>query len=42
MTVRAEGKVMAVIGTGASGQGHETSFAQVVASRLEFHSSRSR
>jgi carbon-monoxide dehydrogenase large subunit len=35
MTVLAEGKVRAVIGTGASGQGHETSFAQVVASCLE-------
>jgi aerobic carbon-monoxide dehydrogenase large subunit len=29
------GEVSAVIGTGASGQGHETSFAQVVASRLQ-------
>ncbi len=35
LTVLAEGKVRAVIGTGASGQGHETSFAQVVATCLE-------
>jgi aerobic carbon-monoxide dehydrogenase large subunit len=32
--VREEGRVTAVIGTQASGQGHETSFAQVVATRL--------
>ena len=35
VTVRAEGTVEAVIGTQASGQGHETSFAQVVAGMLE-------
>ena len=33
LRVLPEGSVSAVIGTGASGQGHETSFAQVVASR---------
>lgn len=35
VAVLPEGRVTAVIGTGASGQGHETSFAQVVASALE-------
>jgi len=35
MRVLREGRVAAVIGTGASGQGHETSFAQVVASELQ-------
>ena len=35
VAVRAEGMVEAVIGTQASGQGHETSFAQVVAGMLE-------
>ena len=35
VAVRAEGMVKAVIGTQASGQGHETSFAQVVAGMLE-------
>jgi aerobic carbon-monoxide dehydrogenase large subunit len=35
ITVRPEGRVDAVIGTGASGQGHETSFSQVVASQLQ-------
>ncbi len=34
MTVRPEGVVDVVIGTLSSGQGHETSFAQVVAERL--------
>ena len=33
--VRAEGRVDAAIGTQASGQGHETSFAQVVADILQ-------
>jgi aerobic carbon-monoxide dehydrogenase large subunit len=35
MRVSPAGQVIAVIGTQASGQGHETSFAQVVASRLQ-------
>ena len=35
VSVRADGGVEAVIGTQASGQGHETSFAQVVAEMLE-------
>ena len=35
VSVRADGRVEAVIGTQASGQGHETSFAQVVAEMLE-------
>jgi carbon-monoxide dehydrogenase large subunit len=35
LAVLPEGRVTAVIGTGASGQGHETSFAQVVASELQ-------
>ncbi len=35
MSVMAEGRVTAVIGTQASGQGHETSFAQVVATQLQ-------
>jgi len=35
LRVLPEGRVTAVIGTQASGQGHETSFAQVVASQLE-------
>jgi len=35
LAVLPEGRVTAVIGTQASGQGHETSFAQVVASTLE-------
>ena len=34
VTVRADGTVHVVIGTQASGQGHETSFAQVVAGTL--------
>ncbi|MEM7338300.1 MAG: xanthine dehydrogenase family protein molybdopterin-binding subunit [Actinomycetota bacterium] len=34
VTVRADGTVQVVIGTQASGQGHRTSFAQVVASTL--------
>jgi aerobic carbon-monoxide dehydrogenase large subunit len=34
VAVRAEGKVTAIIGTQASGQGHETAFAQVLADRL--------
>jgi carbon-monoxide dehydrogenase large subunit len=34
LSVRAEGHVTAYIGTQASGQGHETAFAQVVADRL--------
>jgi aerobic carbon-monoxide dehydrogenase large subunit len=34
ITVRADGTVRAVIGTQASGQGHQTSFAQVVAGTL--------
>jgi carbon-monoxide dehydrogenase large subunit len=34
-TVTAEGRVTVVIGTGPSGQGHETSFAQVVSALLE-------
>lgn len=34
VTVRADGTVHVVIGTQASGQGHQTSFAQVVASTL--------
>ena len=35
ISVDPAGRVAAVIGTGASGQGHETSFAQVVASALQ-------
>ncbi|HVA14780.1 MAG TPA: xanthine dehydrogenase family protein molybdopterin-binding subunit [Stellaceae bacterium] len=35
ITVLAEGGVRAVIGTQASGQGHETAFAQIVAERLQ-------
>jgi aerobic carbon-monoxide dehydrogenase large subunit len=35
ISVLPEGRITAVIGTQASGQGHETSFAQVVASRLQ-------
>jgi len=35
VTVLPEGRVTAVIGTQASGQGHETSFAQVVAEKLQ-------
>jgi aerobic carbon-monoxide dehydrogenase large subunit len=35
LAVLPEGRVTAVIGTQASGQGHETSFAQIVASVLE-------
>ena len=35
VAVRPDGRVEAVIGTQASGQGHETSFAQVVAEMLE-------
>ncbi len=35
LAVLPEGRITAVIGTQASGQGHETSFAQVVASALE-------
>ena len=35
MRVLPEGRVTAVVGTGPSGQGHETSFAQVVASELQ-------
>ena len=35
LRVRPEGRVTAVVGTGASGQGHETAFAQVVASELQ-------
>jgi len=34
ITVLSEGRVTAIIGTQASGQGHETSFAQVVAEKL--------
>ncbi len=34
VTVQPEGRVTAVIGTQATGQGHETSFAQVVADQL--------
>ena len=34
ITVLPEGRITAVIGTQASGQGHETSFAQVVATQL--------
>jgi carbon-monoxide dehydrogenase large subunit len=34
ITVLTEGRITAVIGTQASGQGHETSFAQVVAEKL--------
>jgi len=34
ITVTAEGRVRVVIGTGPSGQGHETSFAQVVGALL--------
>ncbi|MGH7055192.1 MAG: xanthine dehydrogenase family protein molybdopterin-binding subunit [Stellaceae bacterium] len=34
-TVTPEGRVRVVIGTGPSGQGHETSFAQVVAALIE-------
>lgn len=35
ISVLPEGRVRAVIGTQASGQGHETSFAQVVAEKLQ-------
>jgi aerobic carbon-monoxide dehydrogenase large subunit len=35
LSVLPEGRVAAVIGTQASGQGHETAFAQVVAERLQ-------
>ena len=35
VAVRPDGRIEAVIGTQASGQGHETSFAQVVAGMLE-------
>jgi carbon-monoxide dehydrogenase large subunit len=35
ISVLPEGRVSAVIGTQASGQGHETSFAQVVAEKLQ-------
>jgi aerobic carbon-monoxide dehydrogenase large subunit len=35
LCVHPERRVTAVVGTGASGQGHETSFAQVVASELQ-------
>ncbi len=35
VTVLPEGRVIAVIGTQATGQGHETSFAQVVADKLQ-------
>ncbi len=35
IAVLPEGRVTAVIGTQASGQGHETSFAQIVASQLQ-------
>ncbi|HUK57934.1 MAG TPA: xanthine dehydrogenase family protein molybdopterin-binding subunit [Stellaceae bacterium] len=35
MRVLPEGRITAVVGTGPSGQGHETSFAQVVASELQ-------
>ncbi len=34
ITVTADGRVLVVIGTGPSGQGHETSFAQVVGALL--------
>jgi carbon-monoxide dehydrogenase large subunit len=34
VTVRGEGTVEAIIGTQSSGQGHETTFAQVIADRL--------
>src|SRR5260370_36522177 len=34
ITITSEGRVKAVIGTGPSGQGHETSFAQVVGAVL--------
>jgi carbon-monoxide dehydrogenase large subunit len=35
VSILAEGRVTAVIGTQASGQGHETSFAQVIAAQLQ-------
>ncbi|MGH7090872.1 MAG: xanthine dehydrogenase family protein molybdopterin-binding subunit, partial [Stellaceae bacterium] len=35
LTIEGDGTVSAVIGTQASGQGHETAFAQIVADRLQ-------